>query len=260
MAKPWTEAATAFLWLSRLPVAGLLARAPVPLARAAWAFPLVGLVLGGFAGLVLMLAAWLGLPPGVAALLAVAVLVLGTGALHEDGLADYCDGCGGATTVRALEIMRDSRIGSYGVLGLVLVTGLRVAAIASAAEAGSLYAATAVLAAAALSRAGMVAALRLMRPARPDGLGHGAGRPSGAGVLLAWGLGAACLLVPASLTPAPVAAVAAALATCAAAQLWLGWRANRRLGGQTGDVLGALQQLGETATLLALVALRPMLA
>ncbi|MFT4013085.1 MAG: adenosylcobinamide-GDP ribazoletransferase [Paracoccus sp. (in: a-proteobacteria)] len=248
MAKALAGLLTAFLWLTRLPVPGLR---PVPLAEAVWAFPLVGLAVGGLAGLVLAAALALGLSSLVAALLAVGAMVLATGALHEDGLADYADGCGGANRVRALEIMRDSRIGSYGVLALVLVTGLRVCAVAGMLENGPLIAAAGLIAAAALSRAGMALALRLMRPARPSGLGHDAGRPASGASLAALSLGAGLMIWPAALSPFPAKTWLVPLICCGIAQAWLGWRAHRRLGGQTGDVLGAMQQLGETAALIA---------
>jgi len=117
---------------------GLLSRLPVPVdtdlatrrgARAAWAYPLAGLVVGALAGLVAQVALWLGLPPSIAALLALAAMIAITGALHEDGLADSADGLwGGWDRARRLEIMKDSRIGTYGVLALGLTLLLRAAA------------------------------------------------------------------------------------------------------------------------------------
>ncbi|WP_181180926.1 adenosylcobinamide-GDP ribazoletransferase, partial [Paracoccus sp. FO-3] len=154
MARLLAQAALALVWLTRLPVGRLLPASPPTLAQAAWAFPLVGLAVGFIGAAVLGLAALAGLPGMVAALLAVGAMILATGALHEDGLADCADGSGGATRERRLEIMRDSRIGSYGVLALVLVTGLRVAAIA-ALVAQPWLAAAAVAGLAAASRAGM---------------------------------------------------------------------------------------------------------
>ncbi|WP_104492523.1 adenosylcobinamide-GDP ribazoletransferase [Paracoccus denitrificans] len=254
MARPLAETALALVWLTRLPVGRLL---PVPtpaLAQAAWAFPLVGLAVGLIGAAVLGLAALAGLPALVAALLAVGAMILATGGLHEDGLADCADGSGGGTRERRLEIMRDSRIGSYGVLALVLTVGLRVAAIAALAG-DPWLAAAAVTGLAAASRAGMAAGLGLMPPARPDGLGHAAGRPTRGVVLAALALGGAALLLPALCMPHPVAGWAVPVAAVATAQLWLARRAMRALGGQTGDVLGAMQQAGETAGLVVLTAL-----
>ncbi len=253
MARLLAQAALALVWLTRLPVGRLLPASPPTLAQAAWAFPLVGLAVGFIGAAVLGLAALAGLPGMVAALLAVGAMILATGALHEDGLADCADGSGGATRERRLEIMRDSRIGSYGVLALVLVTGLRVAASAAlVAQPGLAAAAVAGLAAA--SRAGMALGLGLMPPARRDGLGHAAGRPTRGAMLAALALGAAALMLPALGLPHPAAGWLVLAAAVAAAQLWLARRALRALGGQTGDVLGAMQQAGETGGRVALAA------
>ena len=255
MAKPapalLTHVATALVWLTRLPVGRLLPAASPPLARAAWAFPLVGIIVAAGAGTVLIVAAWLGLPPLVAALLAVAAGLWLTGGLHEDGLADFADGCGAASRDRALEIMRDSRIGSYGVIALILALGLRVAALAAMPVP---LAVAALFAAAALSRAGMAAGLGWLPPARPDGLGQSAGRPSRRGILAAALIAAAVLIWPAGLTESPALFWAFALICCAIAQFCICRYARRRLVGQNGVVLGAMQQVGETAVLIALAA------
>ncbi|SFA46249.1 cobalamin-5'-phosphate synthase [Paracoccus halophilus] len=252
MARAVLELATAFVWLTRFPLAGLVSRELPPLARTGWAFPLVGLAVGLMAALVLALAAWLGLPAPVAALLAVAAMVLATGGLHEDGLADLADAGGGADRDRRLAIMRDSRIGSYGVLALILVTGLRIAAIAALFAAAPMLAIAALPGIAAASRAGMVAGLGLMPPARPDGLGRLAGRSPPGQIAMAILLAGLALLAPALATDRPALAAAAAAVAIGLAQLWLAHRAMRRLGGQTGDVLGAMQQAGEAAGLVAL--------
>src|SRR5262249_46611727 len=124
-------------WIGDVRVAlGFLTRLPVgatgSLAAAAWAFPVAGLVVGGVAALIFALAAWLSLPPAVAAILAIAAAIALTGALHEDGAVDSADGlAGGGDPEHRLAIMRDSRIGSFGVIALVLVLGLRAAALAT---------------------------------------------------------------------------------------------------------------------------------
>lgn len=251
MAKPLRDLAVALLWLTRLPVAWLLPRDLPVLAQAAWAFPLVGLAVGLIAGAVLLAAIAAGLSPAIAALLAVGALMLTTGALHEDGLADFADAAGGATRERRLEIMRDSRIGSYGVLALIVVTGLRIAAL-TALAASPWLAAAALVGTGAASRAGMAAGLGLMPPARADGLGRQAGRPGRGAVGVALLLGAATLLIPAAMSAQPLAAWLLAAGATALAGLWVAGRAMRRLGGQTGDVLGAIQQAGEAAGLVAL--------
>ena len=252
MANPIHELATALIWLTRLPVARLLPRELPSLARVAWAFPLVGLVVGLIAALPLVLGLCAGMPAPVAALLGIGAAILTTGGLHEDGLADFTDAAGGATRERRLEIMRDSRIGSYGVLALVIVTGLRITALAALAGQGAGAAAAGLIGVAAASRAGMAAGLGLMPPARMDGLGRQAGRPSRAGMLIALALAAAVLAAPASSDNYPLQSWLVAGLAIAGAQLWLATRAMRAIGGQTGDVLGAMQQAGEAAGLVAL--------
>lgn len=232
------EAALALGFLTRLPLGRRLD--PLPsLAASVWAFPLAGLAAAAPAALIL----WL-VPGVLGALLAVAAMIWLTGALHEDGLADFADGMGGRDAARRLEIMRDSRIGSYGALTLVLVTALRVAALAlNPAAAGAL------LAGAAASRAGMGVLMR-MAPARAGGLGAGAGRPGWS----ALGVGCAAAGIFAVLALGWWQA-AVALAALAVAQTVIAVQARARLGGQTGDVLGAAQQAGEVAALVALALL-----
>lgn len=236
---------------------GLLTRLPVPVngaqatargAAAAWAWPLAGLAVAVLAALAGWLALLIGLPAGVAAALVLAVQVATTGALHEDGLSDSLDGLwGGATRERRLEIMKDSRIGSYGVLALILSMLLRWSAIA-ALLAGTGWAA-ALIAAALLSRGGMVALAAALPFARPGGLAASVGHPPRAAVALALALA----LVGAFLLTGR-AGLAAAVVAALALTLWAAI-ARARIGGQTGDILGAGQQIGEIAVLLALVAL-----
>ena len=230
----------------------LLTRLPAPGAdhargaRAAWAWPLVGALVGGAAGLAGWAAA-AALPLATAAGVTLGVGVALTGALHEDGLADMADGFwGGATRERRLAIMRDSRIGTYGALALALSVGLRWSLLAVLLPAGP----WALVAAGALSRAGMAGVMASLRPARDDGLSAGAGRPGAVTAALAGASG----LAAAGLAVGPAAAFIAALAVCVAAA-GVAALARAKLGGQTGDVLGAAQQAGEVAALAALAAL-----
>lgn len=242
----------ALVWLTRLPVGGFLPVDPPPLARAAWAFPLVGLVVGSIAAAVFAATMALGLPQALAAILAVAAMVWLSGGLHEDGLADLADGMGGPNRERRLEIMRDSRIGSYGALTLGLVTAIRITALAVLpvpAAIGAFFTLPA------LSRAMMVATMVMLAPARADGLGKAAGRPSASLVAIA-GLLALSLCAVASLSglwPGFWPAAGVILAACAAT-LHIQRLARNKLGGLTGDVLGAVQQVSEAAALLVLAA------
>ncbi|KUF10361.1 adenosylcobinamide-GDP ribazoletransferase [Pseudoponticoccus marisrubri] len=233
------EARVAVMLLTRLPAGQL--RGTVPgLDAARWAFPLVGALLGGLVWVVFAGTLALGGAPALAALLALGALALLTGALHFDGLADCADGLGGGRDrAHALEIMRDSRIGSYGVLALGLVAGLWAVAVSGLGPAAG---AGAFVAMASVSRAGMVALLETLPPARPDGLGRMAGGPRPAAQVVA-GLSVLAALWP--LGPWPVLAMLVTVAL-------VGWRARARIGGQTGDVLGAAQLTSETAGWVAL--------
>lgn len=235
------EAQLALMLLTRLP-AGQLSSPASTIPQAAWAFPLAGLAVGALAALILW-AALAVLPASIAAGLALAAMMLATGALHEDGLADIADGFGGGRDrARKLEIMRDSRIGSYGTLALIVSVGLRWQLIAALASPAAL------IAAAVLSRAGLPAVMALVPPARADGMGRLASGPARAVALaaVALGLAAAALLTGPLLALICAAAVAVTLFT-------LSRIAARQIGGQTGDVLGAMQQISEMAVLIVLV-------
>jgi adenosylcobinamide-GDP ribazoletransferase len=248
LSDPWRDGKVALAFLTRLRVQADPPWQDTDLAAAVAMFPLVG-VLVGLLGALAYAASALGLPPLAAAVVATAALVAATGALHEDGLADLADGLGGATRAQRLEIMRDPRVGSFGVTALVLALLARVAALAALAQ--SHQVAAALIAAAAFSRALMPVAMLALPRARADGLAVRAGRPHPARVAAAAVIGIAIALIllppPAAVVAMLVAALAGALPATAA------WR---RLGGITGDVLGAVQQAGEIAFLLAVVALR----
>ncbi len=237
--------------LTRLPVGWIGTTGERPaLTRIVWAYPVVGAVVGVIGGGVYWIAHAIGCPPEIAAIWSLAALVLATGALHEDGLADTADGFGGgATRERKLEIMRDSRTGSYGVIALVLSLGLRAAAIALLATPVEVMASLVV--AGALGRAVPVALLMVLPPARADGLAAQSGRPDQAAATAGIGLGpiAAVVLLPTG--PALLSILAAGLACAAVA-----WLARRQIGGQTGDVLGAGEQLAECLVLTALLTAR----
>jgi adenosylcobinamide-GDP ribazoletransferase len=180
--------------------------------------------------------------------------VVATGALHEDGLADVADGFGGgATRERRLEIMRDSRIGAYGGAALVLALALRIGALATLLDRLGPPAATALVLAASLSRVAALLPMALLPPARADGLSAGVGRPGRASLAVASGTGLALagLAVPLGL---PWHGVALMVALAGLAALALTRLARGKIGGQTGDVIGACQQAAEIAALVGLVA------
>ena len=239
----------AFSTLTRLPMPrGQDAARHERAARSIWAFPLVGVVVGALGAGVLFAAHQGGLYGMLAAGLALGVQILVTGALHEDGLADMVDGFGGGADKTAkLRIMRDSRIGAYGVIALTLVLGLRWNAIAAL---GLAEAITALIAAAVLGRLAIVGLLALLGPARQTGLGQTHANPPGAAVAGAaiLGLALAALLMP----PIKSAAIIIVMVLCIGGMALLAWR---QIGGYTGDVLGAGEQVSETAILLSLAAL-----
>lgn len=235
--------------LTRLPLParvfeGLSDRAP---ARAAWAYPLVGLVTGGIAVLTAWAAGVLGLGPSVQAIFALLAGALVTGAMHEDGLADCVDGFwGGWTRERRLEIMKDSQIGTYGVFALVLSLLLRWQAVTLLIASGGLLT---LIPVAILSRAAMVWVMAQLGHARAGGLSAATGRPPRPALLAALGIGAAAAILSGAFLATLVVAVAMTLAVASIAR--------RKIGGQTGDVLGATQQLVEVTCLLTLIATLP---
>lgn len=220
------------------------------------AVAIAGALIGAIGAIVLMMAAALGLPPLLTASLAIAALVLATGAMHEDGLADSADGLGGGRTQeRRLEIMRDSRSGAFGVVAIGLSLLIRVAALATLVEAlAPAGAALVLIVVAVASRVASLMPMWLLSPARRDGLGTAASPPStremtiGALVTLVLGF---AVLWP---TQLPAIAVPAALISGLVAAWIMSRIAQRRIGGHTGDIAGAAQQLAEMATMIALVA------
>jgi adenosylcobinamide-GDP ribazoletransferase len=225
----------------------------VRLAQAARAFPLAGLVVGLLGGVVYWMAVRIGLSNPLAALLAVGATGAATGALHEDGWADFADGLGarvgpGGDRSRKLAAMKDSHIGSFGVLALIFGTAIKIAAVAALKTPERVM--PALVAAHALSRAVLPIIMRAIPLATSTGLGAMAGRPSSAGVAASLGIGlliAFCAeFLPASLVIFIAAVVAALL---------VGKIAQRQFGGYTGDVLGAAEQVAEVAVLVNLVSL-----
>ena len=235
-----------FMILTRLPMGEI--RGAVPgMGASAWSWPFVGAAIGALAALAHALAVSAGVPPLLAACIAVLASVFATGGLHEDGLADLADGFGGGRTrERRLEIMRDSRIGSYGALALGFSLVIRISAIAAIPHPSIPFA---LIALGAASRAPLPAALRLMPRARSDGLGSSAAGVSDQRALLA-GLAGLAALLAIGLVSGIITGLVIGLAATA-----LGLLAKARIGGQTGDVLGAMQQTTELSGWICLSAL-----
>lgn len=236
---------------SRLPIGSARADAPPDLARLAPALPLAGALIGATGAASLIVARICHLPPLVCALIAIATLTIITGALHEDGLADLADGLAGATRDAKLAIMRDSRIGSYGALALLLSVLLRAAALAALIERGILLSAFALIFASALSRVAGLVPMTMLAPARADGLGAAAAAPTRE-VLTRAGCYAAALAVAPWLAGAGLSQIVMAIVAAFVGGALVAALARKQIGGYTGDVLGAAQQVAEIAILLSL--------
>lgn len=241
-----TDVGVAIALLTRLPLPRLPDTAFDNQARAVWAFALVGAAVGLLAGGVGWAALWVGMPGAAAAGLVLFTQITVTGAMHEDGLADTADGLwGGWDRARRLEIMKDSQIGTYGVLALILSLGLRWVALSILLDGGI----AAVIAVGALSRGLIPLVMAALPGAREDGLSRHVGRPSHAraGVACLSGLALALAVCGGGIiVPVGIAVFCVAL---------LALIAHARIGGQTGDILGACQQVAEIAFLLGLLAL-----
>lgn len=242
-----------FDWIDLPAALGLLTRVPIPIdqdlatargAAAAWSYPIVGAIIGVILAASIPLLLWTGLPGGLVAALVLAISVIVTGAMHEDGLADSADGLwGGWDRERRLAIMKDSHIGVYGVIAVGLSMLIRWLALVAIIATGGYW--TLLIAVGALSRASMVVVMTALPHARINGLSRSVGQPSVLTLALAIGL-ALLLALPSDnylLIPAAV------LSTLICATI-----ARIKIGGQTGDILGATQQATETALLLTVVA------
>ncbi len=231
---------------------------PPDMTEASRAAPLAGLVVGLVGVIALGLGHLIGFTAFITAAFAVAVTILVTGALHEDGLSDTADGLGGGWTAKArLEIMRDSRVGTYGVLALGLSLLARIGAVAGIMERGGLLTAMLILLTAeTVSRTASIWVIWRLPPARRSGVSADAGRPGESAALQGFILaGLAAFLFMA--TPAGVLATAFALASAALATLAIIAVARRGIGGQTGDIAGAAQQAALVAFLVAALAALP---
>ncbi len=252
MTSRWAEECAVFLlalqFLTRLPVPDP-GYTPARMAATPRWHPAVGALIGLLTGLVYWLAAQ-GVPPVLAAIMSTAFGLLLTGCFHEDGFADACDGLGGgATRERALEIMRDSRLGTYGAAGLGLMLAGKVAALAALNPGVAL---AALIAAHAVSRASSVLVIATSAYVRD----HGTGKPVADGIpradlklVVATGLAA---LLPLAFV-VPIGVVLCGLAGLVLGHWLMRRRFERRLGGYTGDCLGAVQQTSEIGFYLGLV-------
>lgn len=253
----WIVATTICIrFYSRLPVPALPGEADPHAApdfrTVPRALPFAALIIALPAALVLFGAGAAGLGGLLSAALALATLAVTTGALHEDGLADSADGLfGGRTPERRLEIMKDSRLGSYGALAMGLALLLRVFALALILDrAGPVVATGVFLIAAMISRLSGVHLLALVAPARSNGASAAVGRPSLRTALIGYAVGCAVAIVLDFSLGLPRWGLPLGLALAAANAVLVRRLCVRLIGGQTGDIAGATQQLDEIALYL----------
>jgi adenosylcobinamide-GDP ribazoletransferase len=219
------------------------------LVRASWALPVAGALVGAIGAFVFWAAVSLRLPPPIAAALTLVATLLVTGCLHEDGLADTADGFGGGwDRERKLEIMHDSHLGAYGACALAMSLLLRWSALT--AMASPVRAAAALVAAHVAARAALPAFMHVVPPARAEGLSVRAGQPALRSAALAAMIGILAMGLAMGIT-----AMIIGLVLAMAAGFLMAWLCLRQIGGQTGDVLGALEQVIEVIILLTAVAL-----
>jgi adenosylcobinamide-GDP ribazoletransferase len=241
----WREFRLAIGFFTRLP----LKPPSGQIAEAARAFPIAGAIIGLIGSGIYLLAMEVGLSGLLAALLAVAATVIVGGALHEDGLADFADMLGvRGDRERKLAVMRDSRIGSYGVLALGFSTAIKVSALVALGD--PRWVAGALITAHVCGRATLPVLMRSLPLARANGLAVDAGKPSA--VATYQGLGVALLI--SAFACGPGAALVSLVVAIVAAFL-VSEVARRQIGGYTGDVLGAAQEIAQLAILINIVSL-----
>ena len=241
----------ALQFFTRLPIPRWVGFEPAWLQHASRYFPLVGVVVAAISGAVYLLATWL-LPTPVAVLLAVAAGIYLTGAFHEDGFADMCDGFGGGMTrERVLEIMKDSRIGAYGAIGILCLLAIKCAALASlppATVVATLFIAHP------LSRLAAVSLIWVIDYARDEGKAKPMAQEMSAAEFIIAAIGGLLPVVVCGVLGIFYwAALAFAIVAAAACAFWLGRKCQHRLQGYTGDCLGAVQQVAEVAVYLAIL-------
>ncbi len=245
----------ALQFFTRVPIPHWVGFEPAWLHHASRYYSLVGSVVAAVTALVYLAAVQLW-PAPVAAVLSTSAGIYLTGAFHEDGFADMCDGFGGGLTrERVMEIMKDSRIGTYGAVGAGLLVGLKCVLLSHFAPATAI---AALFLAHPLSRLVSAALIWKLDYARDEGKAKPlANEMSGAELSIA----AACTLLPALVIGAlgylAWSAIAASFVAAFAVAAWLGQKFLRRIGGYTGDCLGSVQQVSEVVIYLCVLAAWP---
>ncbi|HSC76045.1 MAG TPA: adenosylcobinamide-GDP ribazoletransferase [Pseudomonadales bacterium] len=241
----WQQFLMAVMFLTRLPVSSLLKYDPALSAGMARFFPLVGWLVGSIAALILWLCAQY-LPWLPAVIIATALTILATGAFHEDGFADMCDAFGGGwEKEQVLLIMKDSRLGTYGTLGLGLILASKISLLASLPISTALGALAAGHVLSRTAATSLLLSLPYVRDTEDPTkiktpISHFTGRDLL--FILITAIPALCLL--------PVGSWLSVIISQLAVRYWAAWYYTKRIGGYTGDCLGGAQQLGELGVLI----------
>ncbi len=206
--------------------------------------PFAGALIGGVSAAVLLGSLLVGLGPHIAAVLAIGAGAIATGAFHEDGLADTADSFGGMSVDRKLDIMRDSRIGTFGGMALVLSTAVKIFALAGIAQYSWALAAGVLISGAAITRVLALMPLSMLNPARTDGVAYSAMQPGPEALRFAQFASAGFLILP-LLAGAEIGRILFATVLIVLMAYAITFKAKQLLGGHTGDVAGATQQVTE---------------
>ncbi|MGU9961850.1 MAG: adenosylcobinamide-GDP ribazoletransferase [Candidatus Puniceispirillales bacterium WSBS_2018_MAG_OTU23] len=237
--------------LTRIPMRGIPIDAP-NFARSYWAFAIIGIGVSAVPALLAAMLITIGAPVLAAVMLALLMVMLMTGGLHYDGLADIADSLGGGDKMSRLNIIHDSQIGSFGTLALVSITIISLACLGKLAGQDPFLMAAGFIAVSGMSRS-MMAFQRWMQPTPSDGgLASMTGTPSGQVVIIALMIG---LLAGLIFLPIPVVFIVIIMAIGIGLSYIFGLFLTRWIGGVNGDGLGATQQITEAAMLLALTLL-----
>lgn len=250
---------SAVQFFTRIPVPAWVGHSAGQLDQAARYFPAVGFVVGGFSAAVWWCTAQI-LPLQIALLLSMAAGILVTGAFHEDGLSDFADGFGGGhSREKVLAIMKDSRVGAYGVIALVMTLLLKFSLLQQLGTLSFPMALAALVVAHVISRLLAASLLYTQVYVRDDDSARA--KPAAQSmshmsfsVALLFGAIAIAVLMAAGVSAWPLAS---ALGMALLMRAYLAWRIKKTLGGYTGDCLGAIQQLSEVALYLGLLAALP---
>jgi adenosylcobinamide-GDP ribazoletransferase len=247
----WYEVRTCLGFLTRIPVFSVEYSGHASLATAAWAFPIVGLVVGLAGAIILWFTDLFSLGAQLSALVTIAGMTLLTGALHEDGLADTADGFGlSGDKERRLEVMHDPRTGVFGMVALIIAFSGRWLALGDLIAISHSDGIWALLAANAISRGLLPFVMHAVPHARSDGLSFAAGRPEARPAWIAVSISALAAFFAFGFGGAIVILLLAGIVAFVVTKI-----AQRLIGGQTGDVLGAIQQLTELAVLASAASL-----